>query len=485
MKWIFVGVFVLATAMSIIAVSTIPQVGRPGVPLITWATDINPARKDQIKLFQKWHKETYGEEIDLVIDQMVGVRQREKVIVQSLANAGPDLFDYYSRSHLERFVSSGIILDITDYAYEKGFGKEICWEGIWPSFVYDGRMYGFPDNTTGVALLYHKDLLDEAGVAYPKGDWTWDQWLEVAKKLTRTLPDGRRQFAITRLNEHNLYQMVLQNGGEMFTPNKTRCTFDSPEALEAVQFFYDLKFKYNVAPTEADLASAATSGGWGGGGKGSVNMFAAKYFAMAWGNRYWFVGFARDIADAIADGREPPQFNFGVAPMPYFKRPYVFGAARCTGINRRSKKIKYALRFLEFLSTKAYNEQLNSSYDGKASVKKYCLDENGIVDGGPPPKGLEVVDDPIWVDSMSYTADMDGSPFVAPYVVEALLKEKTQLLDAGGCTPQEAVVDFTRLVNQRIQRNIAETKNSKFRERYERALAKDRAILAKTKESAG
>ena len=33
-------------------------------------------------------------------------------------------------------------------------------------------------------INYNRDLFDEAGVDYPKEGWTWDEFREVAKKLT-------------------------------------------------------------------------------------------------------------------------------------------------------------------------------------------------------------------------------------------------------------------------------------------------------------
>jgi len=38
-------------------------------------------------------------------------------------------------------------------------------------------------------MFYNKKLFDQAGISYPSGDWTWEDFLAIAQKLTRDL-DG-------------------------------------------------------------------------------------------------------------------------------------------------------------------------------------------------------------------------------------------------------------------------------------------------------
>jgi multiple sugar transport system substrate-binding protein len=49
----------------------------------------------------------------------------------------------------------------------------------------DGKLYGLPFYMNKAALVYNKDLFDKFGVAYPKDDMTWDDAVELAKKMTR------------------------------------------------------------------------------------------------------------------------------------------------------------------------------------------------------------------------------------------------------------------------------------------------------------
>ncbi len=60
----------------------------------------------------------------------------------------------------------------------------------------------------------------------------------------------------------------------MYTPDGTRCTLDSPEAIAAVQFMQDLVFKYKVTPDLAAEETIAAAGGWGG--KSVITLFWAR-----------------------------------------------------------------------------------------------------------------------------------------------------------------------------------------------------------------
>ncbi|MDF2718923.1 MAG: extracellular solute-binding protein family 1 [Paenibacillus sp.] len=49
-----------------------------------------------------------------------------------------------------------------------------------------GKLYGFPLHDGGLVMYYNKDLFDKFGVAYPKNGMTWDQAIELGKRLTRS-----------------------------------------------------------------------------------------------------------------------------------------------------------------------------------------------------------------------------------------------------------------------------------------------------------
>jgi ABC-type glycerol-3-phosphate transport system substrate-binding protein len=58
--------------------------------------------------------------------------------------------------------------------------------------ISNGGLYGLPVTADMMITFYNKDVFDKAGIPYPKDGWTWDDALEISKKLTRN--DGGKQY---------------------------------------------------------------------------------------------------------------------------------------------------------------------------------------------------------------------------------------------------------------------------------------------------
>lgn len=56
-----------------------------------------------------------------------------------------------------------------------------------------GKMFALPVVSNTVVLYYNKDIFDKFGVGYPKDGMTWDETIELSKRLTRT--DGSVQYS--------------------------------------------------------------------------------------------------------------------------------------------------------------------------------------------------------------------------------------------------------------------------------------------------
>lgn len=81
---------------------------------------------------------------------------------------------------MSSFIAMDLFGDISD--------ANIDWseylEGPMNSTMMDGKHYGLPFATNCTALFYNKDILDDAGVPYPDENTTWEEFHEMAKKLT-------------------------------------------------------------------------------------------------------------------------------------------------------------------------------------------------------------------------------------------------------------------------------------------------------------
>ncbi|WP_158289715.1 ABC transporter substrate-binding protein [Paenibacillus flagellatus] len=66
-----------------------------------------------------------------------------------------------------------------------------------------GKLTGIPVHTNNMVLYYNKTLFDKFGVSYPKDGMTWDEVLELSKKLTRN-EGGTQYYGFTTSANHLL-----------------------------------------------------------------------------------------------------------------------------------------------------------------------------------------------------------------------------------------------------------------------------------------
>ncbi len=73
--------------------------------MLTWVTDDNPARREQMALFREFCVAKGRPDIDIKLDPTnAGM---DKVVVQSVGGVGPDLFDMYERGQLVSYHDAG------------------------------------------------------------------------------------------------------------------------------------------------------------------------------------------------------------------------------------------------------------------------------------------------------------------------------------------------------------------------------------------
>jgi len=79
---------------------------------------------------------------------------------------------------LPQFALGDALLDLTPY----GFGdlESDYTESTWGQVVFDGKIYGLPQDSGPTALFYNAAVFDQYGIEVPT---TWDEYLEAARKL--------------------------------------------------------------------------------------------------------------------------------------------------------------------------------------------------------------------------------------------------------------------------------------------------------------
>jgi multiple sugar transport system substrate-binding protein len=120
-------------------------------------------------------------------------------------------------------------------------------------FRWQGTLTCIPQNLSSLVAYVNLDLFRQAGLPRPSADWTWDEFLQTARALTRDINgDGRPdQYGLgTEVSIFRLAPFVWQNGGELVDDPRapTRLILDAPAAREAVHWFVELSTRHRVVP---------------------------------------------------------------------------------------------------------------------------------------------------------------------------------------------------------------------------------------------
>ncbi|GEM_PF-6905609 len=145
--------------------------------------------------------------------------------------------------------------------------------------TFDNTIYVIPMFTGSIVIFYNKNIFREAGIAFPRDGWNWDEFREVCRRLTMDKDgDGKiDQYAIDGWGLLNWYPMILQNGGYIISPDKKSCLINSPESIEAMKFIQDLFVKDKVIVSEQVSPALKQMGGAAMMTNGKVAMTTAGF----------------------------------------------------------------------------------------------------------------------------------------------------------------------------------------------------------------
>lgn len=101
--------------------------------------------------------------------------------------AGGDTTDLYcvkELSDMQNWAKEGLIVPMTEQIAADGVdmtkyaGMDSCYVAL-----TDGQQYALPFRADYWVMFYNKDLFDQAGMAYPTNDWTWDEYAQMARDI--------------------------------------------------------------------------------------------------------------------------------------------------------------------------------------------------------------------------------------------------------------------------------------------------------------
>ena len=116
---------------------------------------------------------------------------------------------------------------------------------LWETSKHNGHVYALPFDTNKTLMYYNRDILSRLGVAEPRDDWTWSEFVEIARRIASP-PD---RYSYSAINDwRHFIDWLGSAGGAVLTPDGGEITLDSPETREALQYMFDLVHTHELAP---------------------------------------------------------------------------------------------------------------------------------------------------------------------------------------------------------------------------------------------
>jgi len=299
----------------------------------------------------------------------------EKVLTQIAGGTPPDVL-FVEVNNFKEFALKGVLEDLTPYINkDKDIKISDYYKKIIDRFTINGKLYVIPRDIAPICVIYYnKKLFDEAGLSYPKDDWDIDEFLETAKKLVKIDSKGRMaQFGF--LDEWPIWEAWAYTfGGSLVddVKNPKKCTMDSQETINGIQFRADMINKYNVMPKPSQITYSGSFDASGMFMSGKVGIFYSGI---------WKTPFFRAITSFDWDVVTFPKNKQG-------KRAFPTGGSGYS-IVKQSKNKAAAWEMVKRLSGERGQKDLASIGLLQPAIKK--LAESEVFLDGKNPKNKKIV----------------------------------------------------------------------------------------------
>jgi ABC-type glycerol-3-phosphate transport system substrate-binding protein len=257
------------------------------------------------------------------------------------AEAGmlPNVFDTYF-TEFQKLTDGEYVADITKALKESGYydninprlRDEICSK--------DGKVFALPVQAYALGVNINVKLWEQAGLleadGTPKQPKTWEELAEFAKTIKEKT--GKSGFALCTTNNCGgwFFTNIAWSYGVDFMKQQEdgswKATFDTPEAVAALQFIKDLKWKYECVPAN-NLIDLEES-----------RKLLATYQA----------GMMLDGPITYINKYEMNPEDYGMIALPAGPKKHVAllgGKIKCFGENVTESQQKAAMKWLEFTGT--------------------------------------------------------------------------------------------------------------------------------------
>lgn len=400
---------------------------------VTMYVNSKVGSSDYIKAINEEYEKKTGNKVELNILPGEGGDFTKKMQISLLSGEQIDVVPAYDALDSYKYVTSELILPIDGIAQKAGYDMDKVF-GKYLS-KYDGKTYYIPNEMSTWLVFYNKTLFDKYNVPYPSGkDWTWEEYVETAKKLT----DAKNGIYGSYALDYVIYSYFTarQQGVDGYKADGTS-NFDAPEFKQALQFFKDLGNTHKVQPSWLEMKTKKLT---------MLEFNSGKYamYIVPW----WY--------NAALSNKEkyPYEFNWGVAPIPTLKDSTVknnFGNVTNFGINKNAKNPDAAFSYICFWGENAY--KYNNKLPAKVDITKDEINSIFAKIATPGNATVEDINGALFDNGLGFIQEQILGSIATEY--NNIILQEAELYYVG----QKSVDDAVKAIKQRADEAIVKAKS--------------------------
>lgn len=266
-----------------------------------------------------------------------------KLETSLLSGDDVDVYVTYGATPLAKSASGNMTLDLSDLIKRDNFDIESIFGSVAKAYYVNGKPYSIPTNLAQYGIVINKDMFDAAGIPIPT-DWTFDEFREIAKKLTKGEGQNKVYGMFWNSQQELMYPFdalsVQTLGGDpLYKAGGKEANITDPVNVKSVELINNMMNVDHSSPTHTDSVTQKLS---------QEGMFLTGKTAMTVGP--WMI---RSIKDTK---QYPHDFVTAFAPYPVAdkgQRKYTqggYGDLVC--INPKSRNIDAAWEYVKWYATK-------------------------------------------------------------------------------------------------------------------------------------
>ncbi len=228
---------------------------------------------------EEWHPFTMSIELKLESEVGPDIWLQENASILGYAQKGyvEDLAPY-----IEKYLDPAEYVDLL-YASQEG-------EKIW----------GVPHGTNPIALAYNKKIFDDAKEPYPSDDWTYDDMVAAAQRLTkRQSPDSPSTDIYGYISSPNMTQgwfpWIKSTGGSCLDETKTKANMTNPKTIQGITNWVNNYLELKVSPSRLSDSKQVF-------GEQRAAMYFMQYSEAAYLNSKKFLDYDTAMIPKASDG---------------------------------------------------------------------------------------------------------------------------------------------------------------------------------------